>query len=99
MWYDYQPTKSPQAPRDVIQQAKYRGIIQTDGASGLDTLGLPDHVTHLGCWAHARRYVVDAVQLEISQRTYMDEDSFAWLPQRAQKLQVLIRRLLETTLA
>jgi len=42
---------------------------------------------------------IEAVQLEISQRTYMDEDSFAWSQRRAQKLQVLIRRLLETTLA
>jgi transposase len=63
VWYDYQPTKSPAAPRAVMQEAKYRGVIQTDGASGLDALGLPDHVTHLGCWAHARRYFVDAVQL------------------------------------
>lgn len=41
---------------------------------------------------------IDAVQLEISQRNYMDEDSFAWLPQRAERLQALIRRLLETAL-
>jgi N-formylglutamate deformylase len=42
---------------------------------------------------------IEAVQLEISQRTYMDEDSFEWLPQHAGKLQSLIRRLLETALA
>lgn len=41
---------------------------------------------------------IEAVQLEISQRTYMDEDSFKWLPQRAEKLQPVIRRLLETAL-
>lgn len=42
---------------------------------------------------------VEAVQLEISQRNYMDEDSFAWMPERAEKLQILLRSLLETTLA
>ena len=63
VWYDYQPTKSPAAPRAVVQEAKYRGIIQTDGASGLDALGVPEQVTHLGCWAHARRYLVEAVTL------------------------------------
>lgn len=37
---------------------------------------------------------IDAVQLEISQRTYMDEDSFEYLPERAERLQALLRRLL-----
>lgn len=41
---------------------------------------------------------VDAVQLEIAQRTYMDEDSFEYLPERAERLQTLLRRLLETAL-
>jgi N-formylglutamate deformylase len=41
---------------------------------------------------------IDAVQLETSQRTYMDEDGFEWLPERAEKLQPLIRRLLEIAL-
>ncbi len=37
---------------------------------------------------------VDAVQLEISQRTYMDEDTFAWDESRAQHLQGVLRRVL-----
>lgn len=37
---------------------------------------------------------VDAVQLELAQRNYMDEDSFAWSPQRAARLQAGIRELL-----
>ena len=47
---------------------------------------------HYGDPAHG----VDAVQLEISQRIYMDEDSFAYLPEKAAQLQLLLRRLLET---
>jgi len=42
---------------------------------------------------------VEAVQLELAQHTYMDEDSFEYLPERAAKLQVLIRLLLEAALA
>lgn len=42
---------------------------------------------------------VDAVQLELAQRTYMDEDSFEYLPERAEALQRLLRRLLERCLA
>jgi N-formylglutamate deformylase len=41
---------------------------------------------------------IDAVQLELSQLNYMDEDSFEYLAERAQPTQVLIRRLLEAAL-
>ena len=37
---------------------------------------------------------IDAVQLEISQRTYMDEDSFEYDEAKAADLQVLLRKLL-----
>ncbi|HZX76707.1 N-formylglutamate deformylase [Lysobacter sp.] len=42
---------------------------------------------------------VEAVQLEISQRNYMDEDSFAYDAGKAAVLQAVIRRLLMATLA
>jgi N-formylglutamate deformylase len=42
---------------------------------------------------------VDAVQLEIAQHAYMDEDSFEYLPEKATKLQAVIGRLLEAALA
>ncbi len=41
---------------------------------------------------------IDAVQLEITQRTYMDEDSFAWDQARAGALQRLLRQLLDDAL-
>ena len=41
---------------------------------------------------------VQAVQLELAQLNYMDEDSFAYLPQRAEPTAALIRRLLEAAL-
>jgi N-formylglutamate deformylase len=42
---------------------------------------------------------IDAVQLEIAQRTYMDEASFEYQPERAARLQGLLRRLLGAALA
>lgn len=42
---------------------------------------------------------VDAVQLEISQRAYMDEDSFAYDDAKAERLQRVLRALLQATLA
>lgn len=41
---------------------------------------------------------IDAVQLELAQRNYMDEESFAWLPERAARVQVMLRRLLVAAL-
>ncbi len=60
VWFDFQLTKSPTHPGAVLRGARYRGVVQTDGASGLDALAPPEQIRHLGCWAHARRYVVDA---------------------------------------
>lgn len=37
---------------------------------------------------------IDAVQLELAQRNYMDEARFAWLPERATRLQASLRALL-----
>ena len=42
---------------------------------------------------------IDAVQLEMSQRLYMDEDSFDYDDARAPRAQAVIRRLLEAALA
>jgi N-formylglutamate deformylase len=50
---------------------------------------------HYGNPAHG----VDAVQLEISQRIYMDEDSFDYLPERAAQAQAVIRSMMEAALS
>ena len=41
---------------------------------------------------------IDAVQLELAQCTYMDEDSFEYQPVRAAPVQDVIRALLQTCL-
>ena len=41
---------------------------------------------------------IDAIQLELAQCIYMDEESFEYLPERAAPVQALIRRLLECCL-
>ncbi|MGY0635003.1 N-formylglutamate deformylase [Luteimonas sp. A478] len=42
---------------------------------------------------------IEAVQMETSQRAYMDECSFEYLPDRAEAAQELLRRLLQAALA
>ena len=41
---------------------------------------------------------IDAIQLELSQRIYMDEDSFGYDEAKAGRLQAVLRRLLEVAL-
>jgi transposase len=60
VWFDFQLNKSPKRPTQLLE--KYRGLLQTDGASALDAIGQSEgRVTHLGCWSHGRRYFVKAV--------------------------------------
>lgn len=60
VWFDYQTSKSPQHPDRVLKEAKFCGLLHTDGASGLGSIGPPGQVTSLGCFAHLRRYFFKA---------------------------------------
>jgi transposase len=40
----------------------YKGILQTDGYAGYNA-GAKNVAVHAGCWAHVRRYFVDAVKV------------------------------------
>lgn len=60
VWFDYLPNKSPQNPDRVLKEADFRGLLHTDGAGGLGSIGPPGQVTSLGCFAHLRRYFFKA---------------------------------------
>ena len=74
----------------------------------LDTLAAQTAYTHVANGRFKGGYItrhyadpanrIDAVQLELAQRNYMDEDSFDYLPERAADTQKLIRALLECAL-
>ena len=52
--FEYYRGRSPIEPlRDL---SKFNGYIQTDGYSGYTHLAEASGITHLSCWAHARRY-------------------------------------------
>ena len=56
--YQYHPTRSAQVPLRYL--SGYRGYLQTDDYSGYDALAAEAGITHVGCWAHARRKFTDA---------------------------------------
>lgn len=51
--FDYSPTRSSSAALPVLND--FKGYLQTDGYAGYNAYGKKATVTHLGCWAHARR--------------------------------------------
>ena len=56
--YDVTPTRSRDGPWGVLKD--YRGYVQGDAYSGHDVLFTDGQRTEVGCWAHARRYFVEA---------------------------------------
>lgn len=60
--YDYDPSRSGEVPARLLEG--YRGYLMTDGYKGYNQLARMDGVEHMVCWAHARRYFVDAARVQ-----------------------------------
>ena len=56
--YDYQPNRRASNPRNFLNG--FHGYLHTDGYSGYHNL--PENITIVGCWAHARRKFDEAVK-------------------------------------
>ena len=74
----------------------------------VDVLAAHRHYTHVVNGRFKGGYItrhygrptegIEAVQLELAQHNYMDEDTFEYLPQRAHRTQAVIRELLQACL-
>lgn len=58
--FDFRMGRGREGPKRFL--AKFEGILQTDGYVAYDGIGGPKLV-HAACWAHSRRYVFEAMQL------------------------------------
>ena len=58
--FDFQLDRGAHGPREFL--AEFDGILQTDGYAGYGKVG-GKNMVHAGCWAHARRYFFQALQL------------------------------------
>ena len=56
--YEYQPGRGAKHPKDFL--SGYTGYLHTDGYQGYHSL--PEDITVVGCWAHARRKFDEAVK-------------------------------------
>lgn len=51
--FDYRQTRGREGPRSLLKD--FTGYLQSDGYNAYNELGPPGKITHLACWAHARR--------------------------------------------
>jgi transposase len=58
--YQYYPTRAGKVAADYL--SGYKGCVQTDGFSGYGFLDTQPGITHVGCWAHARRKFVEVTK-------------------------------------
>jgi transposase len=81
--FDFTMSRSRDGPLAFLDG--YRGFVQADAYSGYDALFRREGVVEVGCWAHARRYFVEALTsdpraahvLALLQRLYAVERSVA----------------------
>jgi len=55
--YDYRTTRAAKHPIRFLE--KFKGYLHVDGYEGYTSLS---NITLIGCWAHARRYFVEAIK-------------------------------------
>ncbi|SDA97503.1 Transposase [Algoriphagus alkaliphilus] len=56
--FAYNPGRNKEVPKKLL--AGFKGYLQTDGYAGYEQYGKQAGVTHLCCWAHARREFFEA---------------------------------------
>ena len=83
--FDYRKGRSGEFPLEMLRD--FEGYLQTDGYAGYNKVVLNDKITHLGCWAHARRYFEKALD-------YNQEDA-SWVMKQIQLLYNIERQLTE----
>ena len=61
--FAYSPSRSTDAASKMYAGLRAGAVLMTDGYEVYDKIERANQLVHLGCWAHARRYMVDALQV------------------------------------
>ena len=56
--FEYDASRSGEVPARLLEG--FRGVLQSDGYAGYNTVCSSEHITRIGCWDHVRRKFVDA---------------------------------------
>jgi transposase len=65
--YQYHRTRSGEAALQFLDD--YQGYVQSDAFSGYNYLSEKKSISHMGCWAHARRNFVDVIKAKKKNRS------------------------------
>lgn len=87
--FDYQPGRGQEAPEAMLDN--FKGYLQTDGYVVYDHYAKKEGVTHLGCWAHARRYYEKSLDNDPKRATHALKE--------IQKLYAIERKIKEANLS
>ena len=60
--FDYDQSRSGKVASRLMEG--YQGYLMTDGFEGYEQLATTPGIEHLACWAHARRYFVNAIRVQ-----------------------------------
>ncbi len=60
--FDYDPSRRQSVPLRLLEG--FKGYLQTDGYDGYNAAVISSTLTHVGCWAHARRKFSEAVKAQ-----------------------------------
>ena len=60
--YDYGPSRGAGVPQRLLEG--FKGILQTDGYDGYNAVVTTHRLTHIGCFAHARRKFDEAIKAQ-----------------------------------
>jgi len=60
--FDYDPSRGQSVPKRLLEG--FSGALQTDGYDGYNAAVMGNKLTHLGCFAHARRKFTEAVKAQ-----------------------------------
>lgn len=79
--FHYAPTRSGDVPQHLLRE--FSGALMVDGYEGYSAVCAKNHITRLGCWAHARRKFIEAKipQKNKPEKTGKADQALAWIQQ------------------
>ena len=60
--FAYAPSRSTKTAMELYAGIRSDAVLMTDGYDAYDTVAATHRLVHLACWAHCRRYFVEALQ-------------------------------------
>ena len=95
--YEYDRSRSAEVPKRLFEG--YEGVLQTDGYAGYDRFDdKQSKVTHVGCFAHARRKFFDATLSSPRESDVLPEERYRVRQDRSLRVLADLREWLDASL-